>query len=175
MIFDLNLKVPSLKEKMLWFKGNINYYIVGFSDDVAPESCERTLTTGTISLWSFCNRIRSRDFHYLLHTISASEKDKVGEFLWMQHCDEMQLIEGNVIVINGVTCTFQFYPSADTAWLYFACNELSCSATNPSPFAQVHKNDLSQMNDSIGNNDKCTLKVPFMKSREKDLKILETF
>ena len=74
----------------------------------------------------------------------------------MQHCDEMQLIEGNVIVINGVTCTFQFYQEADTAWLCFGCNELSCSVTYPSLFSRVHRNDLSQMNGSIGDNDKFT-------------------
>ena len=76
----------------------------------------------------------------------------------MQHCDEIQLIERNVIVINGVTFTFQFYPAADTARLCFACNELSCSATYPSHFAQVHKNYFSQMNVSTGDNDKCTWK-----------------
>ena len=45
--------------------------------------------------------------------ISTSEKDKVSEFLWMKHCDEMQLIEGNVLVINGVVSGFQFYQAAD--------------------------------------------------------------
>ena len=51
----------------------------------------------------FGNRIRCMDFHYLLHTISGSEKDKVYEFLWIYHCAEMQLIQVNVIVINGMT------------------------------------------------------------------------
>ena len=31
----------------------------------------------------------------------------------MKHCDEMQLIEGNVLVINGVVCGFQFCQAAD--------------------------------------------------------------
>ena len=108
MVVELNLKVPSLKENMIWFKGNANHYIVESSDDGAPESRERTMTIGKLSLGKFGNRIRSRDFHYLLHKISASAKDKVCEIFWMQRCDEMQLTEGNVIVINGVTCTFQF-------------------------------------------------------------------
>lgn len=51
----------------------------------------------------FGNRIRCMDFHYLLHTISGSEKDKVYGFLWIYHCAEMQLIQVNVIVINGMT------------------------------------------------------------------------
>ena len=76
------------------------------------------MTIGTLLLWTFGNGICSRDFHYLFHTVSAFEKDKAFEFLWRQHCNEMQLIEGNVIIINEVTCTFQFYPAADTAWLY---------------------------------------------------------
>ena len=76
----------------------------------------------------------------------------------MQHCNEIQLIEGNVIVINGVTFAFQFYPATDTARLCFACNELSCGATYSSHFDQVHKNNFSQMNGNIGDNDECTWK-----------------
>ena len=61
---------------MIWFKGNTNHYIVQFSDDGVAKSGERTITTGTLSLWSFSNRIHSRDFHYFLNTICASEKEK---------------------------------------------------------------------------------------------------
>ena len=93
----------------------------------------------------------------------------------MQHCDEMKLIEGDVIVINGVTCTFHFYSVADAAWLYFGCNELSCSVTYLSPFIRVHKSNPSQMNGSICDGDKCTWKISFMKSWEEDLKLLDTF
>lgn len=67
------------------------------------------------------------------------------------------------------------YPVADTEWLCFAYNGLSCSATYHSIFALVHKNDLSQMTSSIGDNDKCTWKSPSMKIREDDLKLLEAF
>ena len=124
MIIDLNLKVPSLKENMIWFQGDANQYVVEFSDDGAPESGEGTTTLETLSQRNFGNRIQSRDFHDLLHTISAPEKDKVCEFLWMQSCDKMQLTEGNVTVINGETCTFQLYPAADNAWLYLAYNQI---------------------------------------------------
>ena len=64
---------------------------------------------------------------------------------------------------------------ADAAVLCFACNEISCSATYPSPFAQVHKINFSQMNGGIRDNDKCTWKIPSMKSRVEDLKLLKTF
>ena len=60
--------------------GNANYYIVESSDDGAPESSEQTMTIGTLSLGNFGNRICRRDFHDLLHAISASGKDKVRSF-----------------------------------------------------------------------------------------------
>ena len=149
MIVDLNLIVPSINKSLIWFNGNINHFVVEFSDNGAPESAEITMTIGTLSLWNYGNRIRSRDSHYLLHMLSASEKDEVCESLWQQHCKEMRLIESNVLV-NGVRCTFEFVPSTDTAWLCFAANVLGCSATYPSPFANVHKGDLSEMGGSIG-------------------------
>lgn len=154
MIVELNLKVPSLNKNLIWFNGNTNHFVVEFSDDGAPESSERTMTIGTLSLWNYGNRIRSRDFHYLLHMLTASEKDPVCESLWQQHCEEMLLIESNVIVINETRCTFEFVPSADTAWLCFAANVLGCSATYPSPFANVHKGDLSEMGGSIGTTER---------------------
>ena len=80
MIVDLNLKVPSLKENVIWFMTNANYCIVESSNDGAPGSSEQTMTRGTLSLENFGNRICSRDFHDILHTLSASEKDKVRSF-----------------------------------------------------------------------------------------------
>ena len=97
--------MPSLNKSLVWLNGNVNHFAVEVSDDGAPESAERTMTIGTLSLWNYGNRMRSRDFHhYLLHMITASEKYKV--LLWQQHCDEMKLIENNIIVINGTRCTF---------------------------------------------------------------------
>ena len=60
----------------MWFNGNVNNFVVEFSDDGAPESAERTMTIGTLSLWNYATRIHSRDFHFLLHMITASEKIK---------------------------------------------------------------------------------------------------
>ena len=53
------------------------------------------MTIGTVSLWNYGSRIRSREFQYPLHMLtgSASEKDDVCELLWKQHSDEMNLIE----------------------------------------------------------------------------------
>ena len=67
MIVDLNLKVKSLKDKLLWFNGNTNHFLVEFADDGAPESKKKTMTIATISLWNYGSRIRSREFHYPLH------------------------------------------------------------------------------------------------------------
>ena len=75
-----------------------------------------------------------------------------------------------LLFINGVTCFFQFSPDVNTAWLCYACNKLRFSAIYLSPFARVH-----HVNAIIGDGDKGSLAVSSMKSREEDLKLLETF
>lgn len=55
----------------------INHFVVEFSDDGMQESSQRTMTIGTLSLWNYGNRICSRDFHYILHMLSASAKDSL--------------------------------------------------------------------------------------------------
>ena len=84
MIADLHLRAPLLKDQLIWFNGNINHFIIEFSDDGAPETREATMTIGTLSLWNLGNRIRSRETHYLLHTFTAKEKEFVCEDLWKQ-------------------------------------------------------------------------------------------
>lgn len=174
MIVDLNLKVKSLHEKLIWFNGNVNHFIVEFSDDGAPESREKTMTIGTLSMWNFGGRIRSREYHYPLHMITVEEKDAICELLWKQHSEEMELIEGNIFTINGEKTTFEFVPSADISWLCFAANVLPTSATYPSPFANVHKGQLTKRNGTIGG-EGATWKVPEMKTRLEEVEKLKKF
>ena len=176
MISDLHLKVKSLNDNLVWFNENKNHFIVEFSDDGAPESRETTMTVGTLTLWNFGNRIRSRDSHYLLHVLSANEKDIVCENLWQQHTEEMQLIQSNVFTIRNEKVTFEFQPSADQAWQCWAANVLTQSASYPSPYANVHKSQLQLVNGSIGTSESdSTWKVPNMDKRIKEVKALENF
>ena len=170
MNIDLHLKTDSLRKKLIWFNGIQNHIIMEFSDDGAPETRELTMRIGTISCWNFGTRIRSRDYHYPLHTISAKEKDEVISQLWKQHTEEMQLVEGNLFYINNEKVTIQFEPSADQAWQFWANNELTQSATYPSMFARVHKSELTFIGGSVGNTeDDCKWKVPTSESRNNHL------
>lgn len=153
MIVDLNLKVQDNREKLRWFNGNKNHFIVEFSDDGAPESREKTMSIGTLTLWNFESRVRSREYHYPLHLVSAGEKDSICEQLWNQHTEEMLLIESSVFMINNEKITFVFQPSADQAWQYWAVNSVAQNATYPSPYANVHKNDLTKMNCSLSHEE----------------------
>ena len=118
--------------------------------------------------------------NYFIVKVSDNDAPKSGEqtmaigTLSLNFGNRICSREGNAIVTNGVTCTFQFYSAVDTAWLCLGCNEISCSATYPSLFGQVHKHDLSQMNGSICDIDKCSWKISSLKSQE-DLKLLKTF
>ena len=68
---------------MIWFKGFANRYNVEYSDDGTPEPSDETMTITALLLWNFGKRICSRNFHYLLYTVSESEKNKMCEILRM--------------------------------------------------------------------------------------------
>ena len=115
MMVDLNLRLPHLRAQLNWFNDEEGTFIVQFSDDGAPEANELTMSLGTLTLWNFGSLVRSRKKQYLLHALSVSEKDKVMEELWEQHCKEMKAMEGSYFTINGQRCLFEFIPSADQA------------------------------------------------------------
>ena len=175
MIVDVNLKISKMKENLIWFKNNINHFVVEFSDDGAPESSETTMTIGSLTLWNFGRQVRSREFHYPLHLISTTEKDVICENLWRQHTDEMTLIESNIFTINKEKVTFEFQPSADQAWQYWAANTLTQSASYPSPYANVHKSQLQIIGGSIGSTKEHTWQIPSMEQREIEIEKLKEF
>ena len=121
-----------------------------FSDDGVPESKDGTMTIGSMTMWNLGEWVRSREFHYLLHTASIYEKDDICNSLWMQHSEEMAIVEGNILIINGEKCTVEFQPSADQSWQIWANNVLSASATYPSLYANVHNADLCFIGGTIG-------------------------
>ena len=175
MIVDLYLKVPSLRNNLIWFNDIENHFIIEFSDDGAPETKESTMSVGTLTLWNFGNRVRSRQFHYPFHLLSVAEKDSVCSDLWKQHASEMEILEGNTLYVNGEKVTLEFQPSADQAWQFWSNNVLTQSATYPSLFANVHKSELSQIGGTIGHNSSDTWKPPTIASRELELQKLNKF
>lgn len=175
MIIDLHLRLPRLRNKLRWFNDNNNHFVFQFSDDGAPETSQLGMSIGSLTCWNFESRVRSREFHYLLHCLSVSEKDVIMEDLWHQHADEMKLLEGSVLTICNTQCTVEFQPSADQSWQSWAGNELNQAATYPSPFADVHKGNLSLIGGSIGNDPGCTWHPPTKQSREKAIKRVQDF
>ena len=174
MILDLHLRLPRLQKDLIWFNGNKYHFIFQFSDDGAPETSELGMSIGSLTCWNFGSRVRSREFHYLLHCLSVSEKDAVMEDLWRQHTEEMRVLEGNVLTVCGQQCTTEFQPSADQSWQSWANNELNQAATYPSPYANVHKGELCKMGGgNIGNSNECTWQVPSEEKREEDKKLSE--
>ena len=125
-----------------------------------------------MTIWNLGQRVRSREFHYLLHIASISEKDDICNSLWMQHSEEM---EGNILIINGEKCTLEFQPSADQSWQIWANNDLSANATYPSPYANVHKADLCFIGGTIGKDNTFKWQPPSTESRKAELHKLNTF
>ena len=58
-------------------------------------------------MWNLGDRVRSRDFQYILHCVNLQEKHQILEDLWKQHTEEMALLEGNVLTVAGKQCTVE--------------------------------------------------------------------
>ena len=142
MILNLHLRLPHLKRKLMWFNDNSFHFIFQFSDGGAPETSELSMSIGSLTCWNLGDRVHSREYQYLLHSLSIAEKDPVMEDMWLQHSDEMLLLEGNILTVCGNQCTVEFQPSADQSWESRANNGLNQAATYPSPYANVHKGNM---------------------------------
>lgn len=81
MILDLHLRLSYLKNRLIWFNDNTYHFIVQFPGDSAPETSDLSMSIGSLTLWNFGDKVRSRDYQYLLHCLSVSEKDNVMEDL----------------------------------------------------------------------------------------------
>ncbi|XP_022806312.1 uncharacterized protein LOC111343412 [Stylophora pistillata] len=140
MTLDLHLRLPYLRNQLIWFNENTNHFIVQFSDDGAPETSDPSMSIGSLTVWNFGDHVRSRDFQYLLHCLSVYEKDRVMEDPWKQHTEEMLMLEGNVVTICGQQCTLEFQPSADQSWQSWGND-----TWNP-PSMKKRKADLLKLN-----------------------------
>ena len=175
MILDLHLRLAHLRKKLLWFDGNKFHFVFEFADDGAPETNELTMSVGSLTSWNFGKRVRCREYHYLLHCLSVGEKDDVMSAIWKQHSEEMKLLEGNILTVNGIQCTLEFQPSADQSWISWANNELNQAATYPSPYANVHKGNMSKIGGTIGVSANDTWNPPSKETRDKHLHKLEEY
>ena len=71
MILDLYLQLPRLHKQLIWFNGNKYHFIFQFSDDRVPETSELAMSIGTLTRWNLGSRVRTREFHYLLHFLQC--------------------------------------------------------------------------------------------------------
>ena len=130
---------------------------------------------GSVTMWNLGDRVRSRDFQYILHCVSLQEKHQILEDLWKQHTEEMALLEGNVLTVAGKQCTVEFQPSADMSWQGWSNNELNQAATHPSPYANVSTANMSTMGGSIGNADTNTWQPYTNATREEHANLVKAY
>ena len=176
MIINLTNRLFALKQNLIWFKGNENHFIFEFSDDGAPEKKDGSMSIGTLTPWNLGSLVRSRNYNYLLHSVSVPEKDQICNDLWLDHSVEMRSMEGNIFVIDGKRVTVEFQPSADMAWQMHIAGELNSAAVHPSPYAHnLHKSELGLMNKSVGHKETDTWQPPTEESRTRDLKLLNDY
>ena len=63
------------------------------------------MSIGSLTVWNFGERVRSREYQYILHCLSVNEKDKIMEDLWKQHSEEMLMLEGNILNVWSAVYT----------------------------------------------------------------------
>ena len=127
--------------KPIWFNDKRNNFILQFSDGGAPESSQLIMSIK----WQPNDRVRSRDFQYILHRVSLGEKYEVLQSIWKQHIDEMEMLEGNIFIVSNKQCTVEFQPSADMCWQSWANSELNQAATYLSLYASVSEGNMCTM------------------------------
>ena len=93
-IIDLHLKCNSLRRKLVWYNDIPNHFIFEFSDDGAPESKKESMCIGSLTCWNFGKRVRSRNFHYPIHMITAKEKDDVVANHWNNILKRCKFLKG---------------------------------------------------------------------------------
>ena len=130
-----------LRCKPIWFNDKRNNFILQFSDGGAPESSQLIMSIK----WQPNDRVRSRDFQYILHHVSLGEKYEVLQSIWKQHIDEMEMLEGNIFIVSNKQCTVEFQPSADMCWQSWANSELNQAATYLSLYASVSEGNMCTM------------------------------
>lgn len=69
MILDLHLRLPRLQKDLIWFNGNKCHFIFQFSADGAPKTSKLGMSIGSLTCWNFGSKVRSQEFHYLLHCL----------------------------------------------------------------------------------------------------------
>ena len=116
MIMDLHLILPHLFQQLVWFQGNANHFVLQFSVDGAPETSQLAMSIGSVTFWNIGERVRSREYQYLLHCVSLGEKHEALQSLWHQHTQEMLLFEASIFTVSGKERTIEFQPSADISW-----------------------------------------------------------
>ena len=62
MILDLHLRTESLFKKLIWFKNNINNFVIEFSDDGAPESKDEGMCIGSLNAGTLANELEAEVF-----------------------------------------------------------------------------------------------------------------
>ena len=71
MILDLHLRLSYLKNRLIWFNDNVYHFIVQFSDDSVLETSDLSMSIGSLTLWNFGYKVRSRDYQCLLHCLTV--------------------------------------------------------------------------------------------------------
>ena len=152
---DLLIKVASLylqleKEQsgvITWFKDQPNCFNIAIGSDGAPFGKYETACSVLVSFLNILSKTQNPHHNFLLLGANEAEDSPNMIKFYTELTKEMKNIENESFKILGNSYTFKFslLPN-DTKMVCTLLGELNNAATYPSPYADIHKSNIIQIN-----------------------------
>ena len=142
-----------------WFGKTEGTFLVAFGGDAAPFGKNETDCSFLVSFLNTGKRVASSNDNFLVFGANCDKTSSVVKKYIQAVCKQIVDLEGKVVEICGLHCTFHFeeIPN-DMKMLAMLGGELLNSATFFSTFANVSKNDSCDLKGSFGNDQSCKWK-----------------
>lgn len=138
-----------------WFGKPRGEFCFAIGADGAPSGKFNTHTSLLLSIMNVLGKVGSCDHNYLLFGADVTEDDPLFISHLKRIVEEVEEIEKKEYTLGSLSVRFRLeLVPADCKWAAIACGELSNAATYPSTFGNVHKDDLSTLNGSLGTGEK---------------------
>ncbi|CAH1794083.1 unnamed protein product [Owenia fusiformis] len=136
-----------------WFNGNIGEFHVTIGADGAPFGKCDTSTALLVGFANLPHKVRSCSHNYIVFGANCAESHPEMMKLYYAIGEEMKEIEKSSYEIDGyefdISFKFSFFPN-DSKMIACLAGELTNSATFPTTFYDVSKNNISKIDGTIG-------------------------
>jgi hypothetical protein len=166
----------SHKESLKWFGETEGTFIVALGGDGCRFGKNDTACSFLASFLNTGKRVASSNDNFLIFGANCEETSKVVHKYIQELCKQIDDLKGKIFEINGLHVTFKFQELPnDMKMLAMLGGELSNAATYFSSFANVSKNDCTDVTGKFGSEPGCKWKPWSYSDRLKTVKAVDTF